>query len=123
MLQRISNYALSKPGTEATFPFDHKTLVVKVMGKMYLLVDIEDPSTINLKCDPDRAVELRSEHDDIIPGFHMSKKHWNTVRVNGRLPWDFIAALIDHSYDLVVAGLPLKTQHELKMMPPGSYQY
>jgi len=114
MLQRISNYALSKPGTEATFPFDDKTLVVKVMGKMYLLVDIEDPSTINLKCDPDRAIELRVAHEDVQPGYHMSKKHWNTVRVNGELPWDFITELIDHSYELVVSGLPKKAQLELK---------
>ncbi len=119
MLQRISDYALSKTGTEATFPFDHKTLVVKVMGKMYLLIDIEDPSTVNLKCDPDRAIELRAEYDDIQPGYHMSKKHWNTVHVTGSLSWDFIRELIDHSYDLVVAGLPAKVRSELSNMPSG----
>ncbi len=117
MLQRISDYALSKDGAEATFPFDDKTLVVKVMGKMYLLIDIEEPSTINLKCDPDKAIELRVEYDDVQPGYHMSKKHWNTVRVNGELTWDFIRELIDHSYDLVVSGLPKKTQLELRNMP------
>ncbi len=117
MLQRISDYALSKPGTEATFPFDDKTLVVKVMGKMYLLIDIEAPSTVNLKCDPDWAIELRAEHDDIQPGYHMSKKHWNTVCVNRGLSWDFVKELIDHSYDLVVSGLPKKTQLELQKLP------
>jgi len=114
MLQRISDYAISKPGSEATFPFDDKTLVVKVMGKMYLLIDIEDPSTLNLKCDPDRAIELRVAYEDVQPGYHMSKKHWNTVRVNGELPLDFILELIDHSYDLVVSGLPKKVQLELQ---------
>ena len=93
------------------------------MGKMYLLVDIEDPSTINLKCDPDRAIELRSEYDEVQPGYHMSKKHWNTVRVNGRLPWDFVTELIDHSYDLVVASLPVKLRQELQNMPPGQSQF
>jgi len=114
MLQRISDYSLSKTGSEATFPFDDKTLVVKVMGKMYLLVDIEDPSTVNLKCDPDRAIELRVAYEDVQPGYHMSKKHWNTVRVNGELSWDFIKELIDHSYELVVSGLPKKAQLELQ---------
>lgn len=113
MLQILTEYALSKPGTEATFPFDDKTLVVKVMGKMYLAVDIESPSTINLKCDPDWAQELRNEHIDIEPGWHMSKKHWNTVRINGSLSWTFVRELIDHSYDLVVAGLPAKLKKEL----------
>jgi len=116
MLQVLTEYALSKPGAEATFPFDDKTLVVKVMGKMYLAVDIESPSTINLKCDPDWAQELRNEHIDIEPGWHMSKKHWNTVRINGSLSWTFVCELIDHSYDLVVAGLPSKLKKELAIL-------
>ncbi len=114
MLQRISDYALSKPRSEATFPFDDKTLVVKVMGKMYLLIDIEDPSTVNLKCDPDRAIELRVAYEDVQPGYHMSKKHWNTVRVNGELSWNFIMELIDHSYDLVISGLSKSAKLELQ---------
>lgn len=119
MIQRISEYALSKPGTEATFPFDDKTLVVKIMGKMYLLVDIEDPSSINLKCDPDRAIALRAEFDEIQPGYHMSKKHWNTVHLTGSLPWSFVEELIDHSYELIVAGLPKKIRDDLQNQPPG----
>jgi predicted DNA-binding protein (MmcQ/YjbR family) len=83
------------------------------MGKMYLLIDIESPSSVNLKCDPDRAIELRAEYDDIQPGWHMSKKHWNTVHLNSGLTWDFIRELIDHSYDQVVSGLPRKVQAEL----------
>ncbi len=117
MLQCISEYALSKPGTEATFPFDEKTLVVKVMGKMYLLIDIEDPSSVNLKCDPDWAIELRAEHEAVQPGYHMSKKHWNTVYLTRGISWDFIKELIDHSYELVVSGLPKKAQLELQNMP------
>ncbi len=111
MLQTISEYALSLPGSEGAFPFDEKTLVVKVMGKMFLAMDIENPSTVNLKCDPDRAVALRAEHDEVKPGYHMNKKHWNTVRVNGSLPWSLVIELINHSYDLVVSSLT-RTQRE-----------
>lgn len=84
------------------------------MGKMYLLIDIEDPSTVNLKCDPDRAIELRVAYEDVQPGYHMSKKHWNTVRVNGELSWNFIMELIDHSYDLVISGLSKSAKLELQ---------
>lgn len=116
MLQAISEYALSFPGSEGAFPFDEKTLVVKVMGKMFLLINIEDPSTVNLKCDPERAALLRAEHDEVMPGYHMNKKHWNTVRINGSLPWSFVCELIDHSYDLVVRSLTKAQRSQLEAL-------
>ena len=98
---------LAKPGCEETTPFGPDVLVYKVAGKMFALsVPDHFPSRINIKCDPERAVLLRDEHHAITPGYHMSKKHWNTVVLDGSLPSDLVRELIDHSYDLVVKGLP-----------------
>lgn len=98
---------MSKPGAEETTPFGPDVLVYKVAGKMFALADPSDfPSRINLKCDPDRAVTLREEHEGILPGYHMNKKHWNTLVLDGHLPASLVQSLIDHSYDLVVASLP-----------------
>lgn len=98
---------LSKPGAEETTPFGPDVLVYKVGGKMFALAVPEDfPSRINLKCDPDKAVELRGEYSAVQPGYHMNKRHWNTVVLDGSLPSKLVAELIDHSYDLVVASLP-----------------
>jgi predicted DNA-binding protein (MmcQ/YjbR family) len=98
---------LAKPAAEETTPFGPDVLVYKVAGKMFALAVPDDfPSRINLKCDPERAVELREEHAAIIPGYHMNKRHWNTVTLDGSLPSSLVRDLIDHSYDLVVAGLP-----------------
>lgn len=98
---------LAKPGAEETTPFGPDALVYKVAGKMFALAVPDDfPARINLKCDPERAVLLRDEHPAIIPGYHMSKRHWNTVTLDGSLPAALVRELIDHSYDLVVAGLP-----------------
>ena len=96
------------------FPFDETTLVFKVLGKMFALSGLEhQPPAVNLKCDPERAIELREEYDGtIISGFHMNKKHWNTVEINS-LPRDLIIELIDHSYDLVVQGMPKKLREKL----------
>jgi len=93
-------------------------LVFKVMGKIFALTGIDShPATANLKCNPERAIELREEYDGLIlPGYHMSKKHWNTVEIEGNLPPDLILELIDHSYDLVVKGLTKKLQAELEKM-------
>ncbi len=100
-------YCLSKKGATESFPFNETTLVFKVMGKMFGLMGLEnDPFTMNLKCDPVRAIELRDEYgDDIIPGFHMSKKHWNTVFFESELSDTLLKELIDHSYELVVSKL------------------
>lgn len=101
----IRNYCLKKPGSEETFPFDEETLVFKVMGKIYALLPLEKHGRINLKCDPTYAIELREKYSEIEPGYHMSKKHWNTIDLNGGLTDKMILAFIDHSYDLVVKGL------------------
>lgn len=114
-IEDIRVYCLSKPGTSESMPFDNQTLVFKVMGKMFALCGLERiPLSINLKCDPDYALELREEHPEIQPGYHMSKKHWNTVDVEGALKRSMIIKLIDHSYDLVVSKLPQKVRLELE---------
>ena len=107
-------YCISKKGVTESFPFDQQTLVFKVMGKMFALCGLERrPTQINLKCDPERSVELRAAYDElIIPGWHMSKLHWNTVIIEDRLPQELIKELIDHSYDLVVKSLTKKLQAE-----------
>ncbi len=110
----IHAYCVSKPAVEETFPFDKSTLVFKVMGKMFALININDPVSINLKCDPERCIELREEYEGIKPGYHMSKTHWNTVSLISGIPRDLIHELIDHSYDLVVASLPKKVKNELQ---------
>ncbi|GAA5481409.1 MmcQ/YjbR family DNA-binding protein [Haloferula sargassicola] len=98
---------LAKPGAEETTPFGPEVLVFKVGGKMFALTDPSDfPPRLNLKCDPDRAIGLRDEFDAVIPGYHMNKKHWNTVTLDGSIATSLIADWIDHSYDLVVASLP-----------------
>ena len=98
---------LAKPGAEGTTPFGPDVLVYKVGGKMFALAVPDDfPSRINLKCDPDRAVILRDEHDAILPGYHMNKRNWNTLVLDGSLPSSLVAGLIDHSYELVAASLP-----------------
>lgn len=112
-LDQLREYCLSKQGTEESFPFDESTLVFKVLGKMFALVDIDQPDSINLKCDPEKAIDLRENYDDITPGFHMNKKHWNSVSLIGRLHDSFILSLIDHSYQEVVRSLPKKEQVKL----------
>lgn len=110
-------YCLQKTGTEECFPFDEETLVFKVMGKMYALTGLNNEEfKANLKCDPARAETLREEYHDIQPGWHMSKKHWNTVRFEGDLEEKILLELIDHSYDLVVSKLTKKLQAELKSL-------
>lgn len=112
-VEAFRDYCLSKKGVTETFPFDETTLVFKVMGKMFALCGLErTPTQINLKCDPERAIELRESHEEIIEGWHMSKVHWNTVFIE-RLPLRLIKELIDHSYDLVVSKFTKKLKKEL----------
>ena len=116
-IEAYRTYCLEKPGTSEGMPFDDKVLVFKVMGKMFALTDIDAFVSINLKCDPERAVTLREEHDGAItPGYHMSKKHWNTVVTDGRVTDALILELIDHSYELVVKSLTKKLREELKAL-------
>lgn len=115
-IEAFRNYCLSKKGVAESFPFGEQTLVFKVMDKMFALAGLDEfPHTANLKCNPERAIELRDEYDGLIrPGYHMNKKHWNTVEIEGSLSTQLIVELIDHSYDLVVQGLSKKIQAELK---------
>ena len=103
------------PGAEETVPFGPDVLVYKVCGKMFAVaVPGEYPQRVGLKCDPERALELRDRYEDIVPGYHMNKKHWNTLHLEGQLPHALIVELIRHSYDLVVASLPRKLRAELQ---------
>ena len=112
-IEKLREYCISKKYVTEDFPFDETTLTFKIKGKMFCLVDIDNPDSINLKCDPEKAVELREEYDEIIPGFHMNKKHWNTVDIRGTLKDSLITEMIDDSYDLVVETLPKKLRLEL----------
>lgn len=104
----IRDYCLAKVGVEETFPFDQNTLVFKVCGKMFALLDVDDFTGVNLKCDPERAIELRESYSGILPGYHMSKVHWNTVQAHSDVDSKLFFELIDHSYNLVFASLPKK---------------
>ena len=113
-IEYVRSFCLAKPGVEETFPFDEVTLVFKVLSKAFLLTGLDQEDfRINLKCDPERAIELREEYEDIIPGWHMNKKHWNTVYCERSLDDQLILDLIDHSYDLVVSNLSRKVREQL----------
>lgn len=113
-IEELRNYCLSKYAAEETLPFGPDTLVFKVAGKMFGAMGLDAVETsINLKCDPDRAEELRERHDDIIPGYHMNKRHWNTVYSERGLGQSLIEELIDHSYELVVSKLTKKDREIL----------
>ena len=108
-IEEVTNYCLAKKEVTQSFPFGGDTLVFKVMGKMFLLTGLESSTTsLNVKCNPEWAIELRETYEEITPGYHMSKVHWNTVSLEGYLGDSFIYQLIDHSYNLVVASLPKK---------------
>ncbi len=101
-VEEIRAYSLSKEGAEEGFPFGEETLVFKVNGKIFLLVGLgEVPVQFNVKCDPERAIELREEYDCIQPGYHMNKKHWNTIIIDQTLSAKQLKEHIDHSYELV----------------------
>ena len=101
------DFCISLPHTSEAFPFDEITLVIKVYDKMFALCDIDEFESINLKCDPVEAIELRERYPEIvIPGYHMNKKHWNTIVMDAGLPDDLVKEWIKNSYDLVVAGIP-----------------
>ncbi len=113
-IESYHKYCISFPGVTEEFPFDENTLVFKVMGKMFALCDVDDFESINLKCDPVKAIELREMYPGLIePGYHMNKKHWNTVSMQGNLPDDLIKEWIKDSYDLVVAKLPKRDRKKL----------
>ncbi|MDO3625819.1 MmcQ/YjbR family DNA-binding protein [Mucilaginibacter sp. BT774] len=105
-IEEIREYCLAKPGVTEDMPFGEDTLVFRVGGKLFLLTSLSQGDRFNVKCDPERAIELREQHTDIQPGYHMNKKHWNTVYTNGTLSRRQICDMIDHSYDLVLKSLP-----------------
>jgi predicted DNA-binding protein (MmcQ/YjbR family) len=106
-LAQFREYCLSKPRANEGTPFGPDVLVFKVGGKMFALAALDEvPTTVNLKCDPDLALDLRDRYEQITPGYHMNKKHWNTIDIEGCIPDAELQRLIDHSYDLVVKGLP-----------------
>jgi predicted DNA-binding protein (MmcQ/YjbR family) len=105
-IEDFRDYCLLKAGVTEETPFGPDTLVFKVGGKVFALTSIETFGSINLKCDPERSEELREAHDYVLPGFHMNKKHWNTVLIGTGVPAGQLRELIDHSYELVRASLP-----------------
>lgn len=113
-IESFHDYCLSFSGIAEEFPFDETTLVFKVMGKMFAFCDVDEFESINLKCDPVKAVELREEYPGLVePGYHMNKKHWNTISMQGNLQDDLIKKWIKDSYDLVVAKLPKHDREKL----------
>ncbi|MBD1393633.1 MmcQ/YjbR family DNA-binding protein [Mucilaginibacter glaciei] len=111
-IEELRDYCLGKPGVSEGFPFGEETLVFKVGDKIFLLTSLGE-NRFNVKCDPEHAVELREQHDDVKPGFHMNKKHWNTVHTDGALTNKQLCDMIDHSYNLVLGSLPKKQQAEI----------
>jgi predicted DNA-binding protein (MmcQ/YjbR family) len=115
-IEAFRTLCLSLPGVEETLPFGPDTLVYKVMGKAFALTGLDSETfEVNLKCDPERAVELREKYPgQVMPGYHMNKKHWNTVSFDSGLGKSLLTDLIMHSYQLVVAGLPARTRAALE---------
>jgi len=118
-IEQLRDFCIAKKGVTEHFPFDEVTLVFKVMDKMFVLTSLNNwekgEQKINLKCDPDKSEELRAEYEGINPGWHMNKKHWNTVFLNSSdISDDLARELISHSYNLVVSGLTKKVKKELE---------
>ena len=120
-LEVIKAYCLAKPGSSAGYPFGEGTLVFKVLDRMYALCsEDERPLRINLKCDPDDALALRAQYSAIIPGYHMNKKHWNSLIMDGSLQDSLVFELIDHSYQLVISKMSQAKQRKLRSIEKNS---
>ncbi len=116
-IEELRDYCMSKKGVEETMPFGPDTLVFKVMGKAFLLTGLENnPLRFNVKCEPEKAVSLREQYTCILPGFHMNKKHWNTIVVDNSLSFIQLKEQIDHSYELVCASLSKNLKIELQQL-------
>jgi len=114
-IEQLRDYCLSKPGAEETLPFGPDTLVFKIGGKAFLLCPLESGElSFNVKCDPELASELREQYAAVQPGYHMNKKHWNTITVDGSITNKELRAWIDHSYELVIKSLPKKAAGQFK---------
>jgi len=106
-IETFREYCLSKSGATEDTPFGPEDIVFKVEGKMFAIAALDEvPPRVNLKCDPDLALELRDRYEQVGPGYHMNKKHWNTIELDGVIPQAEIRKMVDHSYDLVVQSLP-----------------
>lgn len=113
-LESLRDYCLQLPGVTEELPFGPETLVFKVKGKVFLLTPLDSVGLqFNAKCDPEKAEELREKYHDVLPGYHMSKKHWNTVHVTGSIGSELLFGWVKDSYDLVVSGLPKKDKLDL----------
>ena len=112
-IESLRNYCLSLKGTTESFPFGDDTLVFKIVNKVFLLASLTEPCSFNVKCDPEKAIQLRESFSEVIPGYHMNKKHWNTVYYNGSLSDKQLTEMIDHSYQLVLKSLSKKQQEEI----------
>jgi predicted DNA-binding protein (MmcQ/YjbR family) len=112
-IEEIQKYCNTKNGVTEGFPFDDTTLVFKVANKIFCLASLKPPLSINLKCDPEKAIELREQFEEVIPGYHMNKQHWNTIKLDGILRNSQIEEWIDDSYNLIVSSLPKKIKNNL----------
>lgn len=112
-IEELREYCLNKKGVTEGFPFDENTLVFKVAGKMFLLTDLVDEFSMNVKCDPEKALELREHYNSVKPGYHMNKKYWNTVIIDGSVDDTMLKTWIDDSYRLVVESLPRYDREKL----------
>ncbi|TKG93415.1 MmcQ/YjbR family DNA-binding protein [Puteibacter caeruleilacunae] len=115
-IEELRDYCLTKKGVSESFPFDETTLVFKVLDKMFCLTDIEKEFSMNLKCDPGKAIELRELYTAVQPGYHMNKKHWNTVKPDESTSKELIESWIDDSYNLVVSSFTKKKKEELNSL-------
>ena len=112
-IEELRDYCLQKHGVTESFPFGPETLVFKVGEKVFLLTGLDTANRFNVKCNPERAVELREQYSEVQPGYHMNKQHWNTVYMDGALTRKQLCDMIDHSYQLVVDSLPKKIKQIL----------
>jgi predicted DNA-binding protein (MmcQ/YjbR family) len=112
-IEELRKYCLEKPGVSESFPFDEETLVMKVGSKMFALMNLDGPLSVNLKCEPESAIALREAFDAVEPGYHMNKKHWNTVHFNGSIKKNLLCEWIDQSYSLVFESLTKKEKVEI----------
>lgn len=113
-IETLREYCIARPGATESFPFDEVTLVFKVGNKIFALMDTESrPATLALKCDPERAMQLRETHTAVVPGYHLNKKHWNTITINGSVQSSELQDWIDHSYELVRKSLPKAVKDSL----------
>lgn len=113
-IEQFLEYCRKKPFVTEDFPFGPENLVLKVKGKIFAITDLNDAEfKVNLKCDPEKAELLRDQYNEVKPGYHMNKKHWNTLKMNGVLTDKFILEQVDHSYELILNSLPLKIKKEI----------